>query len=312
MSLTKKNGRNKIADNGNGKPIEAGPSGNCARENLIRLNSLNPYITCPLCNGYLVEATTVIDCLHTFCKSCLLKYFEDNNDCPKCHNQIHQSHPSHYVAFDRTMQDIVYKLVPGMQAEEQRRREQFKKRHQQMKEAREMNGRAAEKHNHQHISSSATAVVPPPNATDENSAEGAEQLKGANLATAASKTEKIDENGDTNENCAYRVGVCCDEQDATTAHRRQDEPVLIRLVPGSSLSPLDRPFVRLSAFSTVNTVKRLLAFLLLNDITKYNDFDVFCNRELMGRDFSMAFIRKTRWRSRTEPLELTYKEHLDF
>uniref|UniRef100_A0A914MG49 RING-type domain-containing protein n=1 Tax=Meloidogyne incognita TaxID=6306 RepID=A0A914MG49_MELIC len=126
-------------------------------ENFVSLSSINPYITCPLCNGYFVDATTVIDCLHTFCKSCLLKYFDevtrdlikskpkgrflfpdsssqqknpsffkDNTDCPKCHYQIHQSHPSHYVAFDRTMQDIVYKLVPGMQAEEQRRREQFK------------------------------------------------------------------------------------------------------------------------------------------------------------------------------------------
>lgn len=41
---------------------------------------------------------------------------------------IHQSHPSHYVAFDRTMQDIVYKLVPGMQAEEMKRREEFEKK----------------------------------------------------------------------------------------------------------------------------------------------------------------------------------------
>lgn len=32
--------------------------------------------TCSLCSGYFVDATTVIDCLHTFCKSCLLKYFE--------------------------------------------------------------------------------------------------------------------------------------------------------------------------------------------------------------------------------------------
>lgn len=37
------------------------------------------------------------------------------------------------------MQDIVYKLVPGMQTEEQRRREQFKQR-QRVKEVREQNG----------------------------------------------------------------------------------------------------------------------------------------------------------------------------
>jgi len=62
-------------------------------ENFVSLSSINPYMfaffnfflikriffirTCPLCNGYFVDATTVIDCLHTFCKSCLLKYFDE-------------------------------------------------------------------------------------------------------------------------------------------------------------------------------------------------------------------------------------------
>lgn len=118
-----------------------GTSGQQATENALKLSILNPHITCPICKGYFVEATTVLDCLHTFCKGCLLKHFEgkllsaknvldgtpnpDSNVCPKCNFLIHQSHPSHYVAFDRTMQDIVYKLVPGMQAEEERRRRDF-------------------------------------------------------------------------------------------------------------------------------------------------------------------------------------------
>jgi polycomb group RING finger protein 3 len=34
---------------------------------------------------------------------------------------IHQSHPLDYIAFDRTMQDIVYKLVPNLETDEFRR-----------------------------------------------------------------------------------------------------------------------------------------------------------------------------------------------
>lgn len=45
-------------------------------DHFLLINTLNPYITCSICKGYLIDATTVIDCLHTFCKSCLLKYFE--------------------------------------------------------------------------------------------------------------------------------------------------------------------------------------------------------------------------------------------
>uniref|UniRef100_F1LA89 Polycomb group RING finger protein 3 n=1 Tax=Ascaris suum TaxID=6253 RepID=F1LA89_ASCSU len=104
------------------RPVQVGD------EYKILLRTLNPHITCPICKGYFIEATTVIECLHTFCKSCLLKHFEnESNCCPKCSGLIHQSHPSHYVSFDRTMQELVYKLVPGLQAREEEYRNAFAK-----------------------------------------------------------------------------------------------------------------------------------------------------------------------------------------
>lgn len=54
-------------------------------------------------------------CLQLVCKSCLVKHLEENNTCPTCEIVIHQSHPLQYISFDRTMQDIVYKLVPNLQ-----------------------------------------------------------------------------------------------------------------------------------------------------------------------------------------------------
>lgn len=82
----------------------------------VKLSDLKEHISCYLCKGYLIEATTIIECLHTFCKTCIVKYLNDNNNtCPKCDNVIHQSHPLQYISFDRTMQDIVYKLVPNLE-----------------------------------------------------------------------------------------------------------------------------------------------------------------------------------------------------
>lgn len=82
----------------------------------VKLSDIKEHISCYLCKGYLIEATTIIECLHTFCKTCIVKYLNDNNNtCPKCDNVIHQSHPLQYISFDRTMQDIVYKLVPNLQ-----------------------------------------------------------------------------------------------------------------------------------------------------------------------------------------------------
>jgi len=96
-------------------------------ERIIKLTSLNSYITCKICRGYLIDATTVTECLHTFCKTCLVKHLEENNTCPSCNIVIHQSHPLQYVSFDRTMQDIVYKLVPNLQEDELKREREFYK-----------------------------------------------------------------------------------------------------------------------------------------------------------------------------------------
>lgn len=81
----------------------------------IKLSELNEFITCPLCRGYLIDASTVSECLHTFCRTCIIKHIKnDNNDCPKCLNVIHKSRPLDYIIKDRTTQDIVYKLVPQL------------------------------------------------------------------------------------------------------------------------------------------------------------------------------------------------------
>lgn len=31
----------------------------------VQLSSVNPYITCNLCKGYLIDATTIVECLHS-------------------------------------------------------------------------------------------------------------------------------------------------------------------------------------------------------------------------------------------------------
>ena len=53
----------------------------------IKKKDLHPFLKCPLCDGFFRDAHTINECLDTFCKSCIYKYFyEDVNreNCPKC------------------------------------------------------------------------------------------------------------------------------------------------------------------------------------------------------------------------------------
>lgn len=63
------------------------------RSDVISLDDVHPYITCFLCRGYLIEATTIVECLHTFCHSCLMKHLsrEASLSCPQCRLIINKS-----------------------------------------------------------------------------------------------------------------------------------------------------------------------------------------------------------------------------
>ncbi|XP_012254406.2 polycomb group protein Psc-like [Athalia rosae] len=90
------------------------------------LRDVNPYLICPLCRGYLVDATTVVECLHSFCRSCILKHLKSEAHCPTCNHVLNNAKPD--IKADKALQDIVYKLVPGLYHKEMRRRREFYKK----------------------------------------------------------------------------------------------------------------------------------------------------------------------------------------
>ncbi|KAL5022303.1 hypothetical protein ScPMuIL_001458 [Solemya velum] len=91
----------------------------------IKICEMNPHIVCSLCAGYFIDATTVTECLHTFCKSCIVKHLQSSHSCPQCGLKIHETQPIFHLRPDRTMQDIVFKLVPGLFEGEEKRKEEF-------------------------------------------------------------------------------------------------------------------------------------------------------------------------------------------
>uniref|UniRef100_A0A8C6SGA4 Polycomb group RING finger protein 1 n=1 Tax=Neogobius melanostomus TaxID=47308 RepID=A0A8C6SGA4_9GOBI len=91
----------------------------------LKIKDLNEHIVCYLCAGYFIDATTITECLHTFCKSCIVKYLQTSKYCPMCNIKIHETQPLLNLKLDRVMQDIVFKLVPGLQESEDKRIKEF-------------------------------------------------------------------------------------------------------------------------------------------------------------------------------------------
>jgi polycomb group RING finger protein 3 len=83
----------------------------------LNLDSINEHITCRLCSGYLIDAWTINECLHSFCRPCIFSYFNDhdeNTTCPVCSTVPHPANPLLGITKDCWLQQIVYKLVPSL------------------------------------------------------------------------------------------------------------------------------------------------------------------------------------------------------
>nr|XP_023023446.1 uncharacterized protein LOC111511646 [Leptinotarsa decemlineata] len=93
--------------------------------NKILVKDLNSVITCRLCEGYLIDATALTECVHVFCRACILRYFENNKTgCPTC-NTIYKKKSQTCFKSDPQTQSLVYKLVPALYSKEIQRREDF-------------------------------------------------------------------------------------------------------------------------------------------------------------------------------------------
>lgn len=72
---------------------------------------LNVHLACTLCMGYFRNAYTITECLHTYCKECILKYFQESKkDCPTCGHDL-SPYPIELIRHDRTLQSIVDKVI---------------------------------------------------------------------------------------------------------------------------------------------------------------------------------------------------------
>ncbi|KAG8523614.1 Polycomb group RING finger protein 5, partial [Galemys pyrenaicus] len=60
--------------------------------------------------------------------TCIVQHFEDSNDCPRCGNQVHETNPLEMLRLDNTLEEIIFKLVPGLREQELERESEFWKK----------------------------------------------------------------------------------------------------------------------------------------------------------------------------------------
>ena len=82
----------------------------------VRVNkqALLNLLKCPLCKGYYRTPYTINECMHTFCRSCIFKYFGYSNQreqCPVCNTKI-GGRPMDSLIFDNYLDSLLNILFP--------------------------------------------------------------------------------------------------------------------------------------------------------------------------------------------------------
>jgi len=63
--------------------------------------------------------------MHSFCRPCAVKFIREKPRCPECNLEIKDKRFLNRLKTDVTVQNIVYKLVPGLYEKEMARRRKF-------------------------------------------------------------------------------------------------------------------------------------------------------------------------------------------
>eukprot|EP01055_Gregarina_sp_Pseudo9_P001946 Gregarina_sp_Pseudo_9__1945@NODE_233_length_3487_cov_75_999420_g217_i0_p3_GENE_NODE_233_length_3487_cov_75_999420_g217_i0NODE_233_length_3487_cov_75_999420_g217_i0_p3_ORF_typecomplete_len326_score8_76zfC3HC4_2/PF13923_6/7_2e02zfC3HC4_2/PF13923_6/7_5e09zfC3HC4_2/PF13923_6/7_6e02zfRING_6/PF14835_6/1_7e07zfC3HC4/PF00097_25/9_5e02zfC3HC4/PF00097_25/8_8e07zfC3HC4_4/PF15227_6/0_00018Ubox/PF04564_15/0_0022ProkRING_4/PF14447_6/0_0012ProkRING_4/PF14447_6/6_1e03zfRING_UBOX/PF13445_6/6_9e03zfRING_UBOX/PF13 len=91
----------------------------------FKIRVLADCLVCRLCNGFFRTATTIKECLHTFCRTCILKFLISvKNTCPKCHTVV-EGNLLDGLVIDQRLQNLVDKLFPSYRLNDLRMRAAF-------------------------------------------------------------------------------------------------------------------------------------------------------------------------------------------
>ena len=204
------------------------------------------------------------------CKSCIVQYLEENTTCPICDTLLHQSHPLLYIALDKKLQAIVYKLVANLDRNELERQCKFYDERQleypaQLKEALE---------------------------TYQNNQQDVAAL-GSKTSSMSIKRENSDSTPttstqDTNTN----------KNGAEHNYHRNDEPIALCLEPAGDLKALSRKFMLCSCHATITHLKKYVALNVYSNIDQYKDLDILCQDEILGKDHTLKFVHVTKWKDK--------------
>lgn len=262
------------------------------------------HITCSVCKGYLRCACTISECLHSFCKSCLfLVYNRGATKCPEC-DVVLGPDPYSVTMYDRTLQELVDKILPDMQDIEDADEREFY----------EMKGIKPKQKYVQVIENERKKAEAKGNLEDgvgdvDNTSKAHEKQSSKPQRSGASSSTKEAESIPTDE---LNIELCPHEERNENSPKRKRSRLMKGIEPletsiENSLPALKDSLIRTSGRLKVSQLKKYLIGKLELAAPNSTKLEIRCNGDAVGDELSLTFIQRTRWHLPFEDMVLTYR-----
>jgi hypothetical protein len=60
----------------------------------VKIKDISAALSCPLCQGYIIDAISLDGCGHAFCRGCILRHAQESKICPVCDITMHHTDPT--------------------------------------------------------------------------------------------------------------------------------------------------------------------------------------------------------------------------
>jgi hypothetical protein len=225
----------------------------------IDLQVITDFFLCKLCKGYFREAHTIPECLHTFCKSCLVQRLRQSPQCPEPGCQCKTS--LHAIKLDRNIDSLFQKLFPDVQKQDDELEEKWYQENNIRMPEKQPSQQQLQQLHHQ---------------------TGGRGKKPA-VSHPTRKEDKRQKNGDSSSSAPGA---------APSTSRQPPVKVKLTLQAEDPAVSLDKPYIEASGGIKVDVMRGYIADKL--QVPK-DRVILSCNGQALASEHTTEFIQRTKW-----------------
>lgn len=241
----------------------------------VEYDKVNDAFTCPLCKGYFREAHTIAECVHSFCKSCIIKHLQDVQECPTCKIKTTMN----TIRPDFLLQSLFAQLYPEVERDDEEQEKAWYQAH---------NLPMPEKQIPVHLQ-------------NKQQKGKSKRLKAANESTTSANGQQQN----TSQTAAATRSVSTNNATSSKASSSPTNPTAPPSLPpqrvrlalkneNSNGKQLDKPMLEMGSHTSVEKVRDYLAKNLGESFP--DRITVRCNGQLLSLPHSVEFVQKTIWK----------------